>query len=133
MATLIKILIIVLCMNICLTLMGLSLSNYSPLAGFIDIDGSTVTPTDKFSLDDGNSVLPTTINQGQGVSPTTSTGFIDSLVLIWSFIQLVFVSIFLPVYWGFVLGLPIWVTLLLVVQTIVGVVALVLVIKGVSD
>jgi hypothetical protein len=128
----IKMLILGLCMNICLTLFGLSVAG--PLDQFMNIQNDTVTPNDQFSLTSNGTAIPTDPNSAVGSVTNIDNGsFIDTVRLTFSVILLILVGLFIPVYWGFALALPLWLTMLLAVQTIIGIVAVILVIRGVGS
>ena len=129
MSSVMKALILALCMNICLTLMGISLGGADVLGQFVSVNNDTVSPTQQFSFVNG-SAIPTDPNQAIGSTVLSGDTFIDTLKLTFNMLLMVMVGLFLPVYWGFALGLPLWLTLLLVVQTIFGVVSMIMVIRG---
>ena len=134
MSSVIKALIIALAMNICLTIVGISLGGNDALSQFISINGDTVSPTGQFNLGGNDSAIPTTIQTSVGISSSSSgLSFVDTVVLTFRFIALVLIGVFLPVYWGFALSLPLWLTLLLTLQTIFGITAVILAIRGVSS
>lgn len=143
MSTVIKALVICLSINICLTLSSISIQGADGLSLFIDITNDTVTPTQQFNLLGNESVLPTNLQNGAiggdntigtGITSTTGTlgySFVDPIKMTFGFLILIMTCLFFPVYWGFALGLPIWFTFLLLVETIIGITALVMTIRGV--
>jgi hypothetical protein len=134
MSTVIKILILGLCMNICLTLFGISVGSYDIMSGFMNFDGNTITPKDQFSLTSNNTAIPTDPNAAVGSITNIDNGsFIDTVRLTFSILLLILVGLFFPVYWGFALSLPFWLTMILAVQTIIGVIAVILVLRGVGS
>lgn len=131
MSVLIKILIITLCMNIALALTGISLGGSDVLQKFVSVNNETITPSSSFSLASNDSSIPTTMSSGSITSGSLGY-FLDSLALVFKFLLLILVTLFLPIYWAFALSLPLWVAFLLLVETIVGVVSVIMVIRGVS-
>lgn len=125
-------------MNVCMTIFGISVGGADVITQFASTSpNGTVTPTSQFNLL-GNTSLPTSIETGgvgssQSAFSTGTLGlsFVDPLKLTFKTLLLVLVSLFLPVYWGFALALPLWFTLLLLIETIIGVVAAVLAIRGI--
>ena len=121
--------VITMCMNIMLTLAGISLGGNDALTQFLSIDNTTqkVTPSAQFSF---NGSIPTTAQQG--FAPTgSSMSFIDGLRMTFNFILMLMISLFFPIYWGFALGFPIWMQLILFVQTGVSILSLIFAIRGI--
>ena len=117
MSTLIKILVITLFINLSLGMFGLTELN---------------SPT-QFSLLNTSSI-PTDPNSAVGSQTNVDQGsFIDTLRLVFGFLLLMLLTLFLPVYWGVALSLPIWLTWILGIETIVGIVSWILVIRGVGS
>jgi hypothetical protein len=121
--------VITMCMNIMFTLAALSLGGNDALAQFLMIDNSTgqVNPTTAFSFA-GN--IPTETQQGYA-PVTTSLSFIDGLRMTFNFILMLMVSLFFPMYWGFALGMPIFMQLLLFIMTGVSILSLIFAIRGI--
>lgn len=132
MSTLIKILVITLCMNIVLTIVGISLGGSDVLTKFIGINNETITPSSSFSLTDNASSIPTTMST-ESVASGSLGYFLDSLAIVFKFLLLILISLFLPIYWAYALSLPLWIALLLLVESIVGVVAVILAMRGVGS
>lgn len=139
MSAVLKSLIICICINIMMTLSSIFVGGSDVITQFVSINNNNgvVTPTSQFNLL-GNNSLPTDVSSGVvgGVGVNTqATGsqftFIDPIKLTFKFLLLILISLFLPVYWGFALALPLWFTLLLLVETIIGVTAIILAIRGV--
>jgi hypothetical protein len=136
MSDLIKILVVILFMNFCLTLAGISLGGrgeFDVLGKFVSVHNDTVTPTQQFSLTNG-SALPTDPNSAIGSQTNVDNGsFIDTLRLVFNFLLLLLIAIFLPIYWGFALALPVWLTLFLAIMTIIETIAWICVVRGVGS
>jgi len=134
MSAVIKALMIALSMNICLTIVGLTLGGNDIISQFVTINNEQITPTSQFNLGGNESTIPTSMagSSGSFVASSTGLSFIDTVKLTFKFLVLILVGVFLPIFWGFVLGLPLWMSLLLLLQTIFGVVAVILAIRGVS-
>lgn len=132
MSALIKLLVIAISMNICLTIVGISVGEFDMLNQFVNIEGDTVQPTEQFSLQNGSSIPLDTGSSTGLTSSAEGFSFVDALKLTFNFILLVLVGLFFPVYWGFALALPLWFTLILTLQTIVSVTSVTMVIRGVS-
>lgn len=148
----IRVLIISLSMNVMMALAGVSLGGSDILTNFIstgndnnpvDPVGNGYTTTEQFSLAQGSS-LPTDLQNGAigggnavgtGVTSTTGTAgysFVDPIKMTFNGLMLLMVSLFIPVYWGVTLHLPLWLTYILLIQTIVGISAMILTFRGVS-
>jgi hypothetical protein len=121
--------VITICMNIMITLAGLSLGGNDALNQFLSINNSTaqVNPSSQFSFG-GN--IPTQTQQGYAVTGS-SFSFIDGLRMTFNFILMLMVSMFFPIYWGFALGMPVWMQLLLFVESGVSIIALIMAIRGI--
>ena len=134
MSAVIKALMIALSMNICLTIVGLTLGGNDIISQFVTINNEQITQTSQFNLGGNESAIPTSTAGSTGSITASSSGFsfIDTVRLTFKFLVLILVGVFLPVFWGFALGLPLWMSLLLLLQTIFGVVAVILAIRGVS-
>lgn len=144
MSIMIKALIICLSINLSLTLFGFSVAGADAFSIFYNRNGDTLTPTSQFSLTNENTSLPLNLNGGStggaavGTGVTSTTGnlaynFIDPLKMSFSGLILIITSIFFPVMWGFILNLPGWLTLLLGLETILGIAGAVFLIRGVQS
>jgi F0F1-type ATP synthase assembly protein I len=130
MSVLLKVLLITICMNLCLTFAGISLGNYSTLNQFVSVENGTMTPSEKFNLLSNDTAIPISADDAVTDVSTSDNTFIDTIRLTFSFLGMVMVGLFFPIYWGFILGMPLWLCLLLLIQTIVGITAIVLVFRG---
>lgn len=138
MSAVLKLLIICMCMNVVMSIVGVNVGSADIIAQYASISpNGTITPSNQFSLF-GNSSLPTSVESGgvgssfsSASTGTLSFNFIDPLKLTFKTLLIVLVSLFLPIYWGFALALPLWFTMILLIQTITGVIAIVLALRGV--
>lgn len=127
----IKLLIISISINIFLTLAGISVGDYDMLNKFIEIDGDSISPTDSFSLTSNNSVIPTSTSGATGLTPVDEGySFVDTIKLVFGFMMLLLVALFFPVYWAFALALPLWLSMILFLLTLVGITSIIFVIRG---
>lgn len=135
MSTLIKVLVITLCMNVVFVLTSISLGNSDALTNFFSFsDGNLKSSTD-FSLNNNNTKLPINLESGSSATVIPSQSgfsFVDTIRLVFNFLILLLGTLFFPIIWGVVLGFPLWLNLLLGIQTIIGVVSLILIIRGVG-
>lgn len=128
MSAFLKVFIICICINICISIFGLSLGGDDIVSKFISTSSGNVVITQNY-----NSSIPTTIEGGSIGTGTTGFSFIDGLKMVFNFLLLILVSIFAPLYWGYTLGFPVFIQLLLFIPQIISVIGLMMLIRGVGD
>jgi hypothetical protein len=77
-----------------------------------------------------NSSVPTSLESGSIGTGTSQFSFIDGVKMIFSFLLLILSTLFMPLYWGYVLGLPYYIQVMLFVVQIITVFGTVYLIRG---
>jgi hypothetical protein len=137
MSGVLKMVIITLCMNIMIAMFasmsGVGLGDRDVLQGFLDYDSSKIyetgygiTPTGEY-----NASIPTTLTTGSMGSGTSGFSFIDALKMVFEFMKLMIVTMFIPMYWGFALGMPMYMQLIIFVLQVTTIISLILAIRGI--
>ena len=131
-----KMVIITLCMNIMIAMFGsmsgVGLGNTDVLSSFVSYDNSKLYDTG-YGLNPSagyNSSLPTTLTSGTMGTGTAGFSFIDALKMVFDFLKLMLVTMFMPMYWGFALGMPMYMQLLLFILQVTTIISVVLAIRG---
>jgi len=121
--------VITICINLMLTMVGLSLGGNDVMNKFLMIDTGTneLTPTGEFT-----GTIPTQAEEGFAPGGQTFS-FIDGLRMALNFFFMLIVSLFLPVYWAFHLAMPWYMGVLLFLESAVTMIALVGLIRGVGS
>lgn len=114
-----------LCINIMLTIGGISLGGDDIVSKFFSVSGSQITASA-----DLNESLPVSLEQGSFGAGTTTFSFIDGLKMIFGVILMVLSIAIAPVYWGLVLGFPMWLCLLFIPPTIMFILGIIYTIRG---
>jgi hypothetical protein len=110
MGLLTKIFTFLLCLNIGLTLIGLSVGGDNAISKFFNLGSDDMTVTGLKS--DFNSTLPLNIETGTS-SGTATFGFLDAIKMIFAFIVFLFGFGLTPLYWFAIFGFPAWLTFLI--------------------
>lgn len=122
----VKTLIFCYCVNFMMAIAGISLGGADVISNFV------TQQDDRLYVADGlNDSIPTELTQG-GISTTGNSDFtfIDSIKMIWNFVKFLFLSAFAPIYWGYVLGFPMFLQLLLVPIQIMSIIGIIFLIRG---
>lgn len=129
MGLLTKTIIVMLCINIALTIGGISLGGDDIISRLVNINpiDNKVTLTDNL-----NETLPDSMEPGSVTTGTSILGFIDGLKMVGGVILLILSVAVAPFYWPFVLGFPIWLTLLFVPFGMTFILGVIYVIRGSS-
>lgn len=140
-----RMLVITLCMNIMITFASISmisagattsamsLGDNDALIKFLSIDtvNEEINPSAQFNFKNGNEgTIPTETAQGAVGLGGTLGSFIDGLKMVFDFIKMLCVALFYPMYWGSALEMPIWLQLLLFLQTAVSILSLMMTLRG---
>jgi len=122
--------VITICINLMLSLAGMALGGNDVVNKFLLINEDTgqVTPTDGYS-----GAIPVVAEEGFAPTGSVSFSFIDGLRMALNFFFLMIVSLFLPVYWGFHLGMPWFMTIILFIFSGLSMLSLIALIRGVSQ
>ena len=129
MSLLTRSLLFVICVNVMVTIAGLSLGGDDVVSKYINVGASNESITITSGLNDS---IPTTLESGSLGTGSAGFSFIDGLKMIFSFMVLILIAIFAPVYWGALLGFPSWLQLLLFIPTFLSILGTMYVIRGSS-
>lgn len=122
----IKTLIFCFCVNFFMAIAGISL-------GGADVINNFVTQQDgRLYVAQGlNDSVPTELSQG-GISTSGNNDFtfIDAIKMTFNFCKFLLLSAFAPIYWGYILGFPMFLQLLLIPIQIMSIVGIIFLIRG---
>ena len=125
MSLFVKALVMVLCINIMITIGGVSLGGDDALSKFIDIGD------DRLTISSGlNDTIPMSLESGSINADAGGFSFIDGVRMVFGFIRFIFTIFVAPLYWGFALGFPLWLQIILFMPTILLLIGGLFVIRG---
>ena len=128
MGLLTKSVIVMLCINIALTIGGGSLGGDDIISRLVNVGTNG-----KVSLtNDLNDTLPASIEGGTVSTGSAIAGFIDGLKLVGGVILLILSIAVAPFYWPYILGFPIYLTLMFVPFGMCFILGCIYVIRGSS-
>lgn len=132
MSWIIKTLLFCYCINFFLAVAGVSLGGSDLINRFVTTDNvnNKLTLNSQF-----NSSIPTQLEQGGITTTATDVSFsiIDAIKMVWNFSKFLFLAALCPMYWGYILGFPIFLQLLLFPVQIITIVGIIYLIRGVGN